>query len=141
MLFYSAIHIGCNYGIFQPFILMGAVFMTGFFMLSGYSLYYIYEEKNLLDIKYIINFYKKRLSGIMPVYYVIAILYIIFLGRETILQNIIIAPIEILGLQSAFSSLFGYSHNGGTWFISCILLCYVFFPLIQNIVKQMEIKI
>ncbi len=76
----------------------------------------------------------------MPVYYVIAILYIIFLGRETILQNIIIAPIEILGLQSAFSSLFGYSHNGGTWFISCILLCYVFFPLIQNIVKQMEIK-
>lgn len=76
----------------------------------------------------------------MPVYYVVAILYIIFLGTETVVQNIIIAPIEILGLQSTFSSLFGYSHNGGTWFISCILLCYIIFPLIQNMVKQMKMK-
>lgn len=50
MLFHSVIHIECNYGIFQPFILMGAVFMTGFFILSGYSLYYTYENKNLIEI-------------------------------------------------------------------------------------------
>lgn len=50
MLFHSSIHIGCNYGIFGAFISMGAIFMTGFFMLLGFSLYYVHGENDLSDI-------------------------------------------------------------------------------------------
>lgn len=49
-------------------------------------------------------------------------------------------PIEFLGLQSFFSSLFGYSHNGGTWFISCILFCYLAYPFLQEGIKAMGKK-
>jgi peptidoglycan/LPS O-acetylase OafA/YrhL len=46
----------------------------------------------------------------------------------------------MLGLQSVFSSLFEVSHNDGTWFISCLLLAYLAFPLMQEAVKQMSTR-
>ncbi len=60
-LFHSWMHIDCQYGFIQDFITMGAVFMTGFFMLSGVCLYFSYEEIDLSDIKLIKKFYIKRL--------------------------------------------------------------------------------
>ncbi len=141
LMFHSISYAGCNYGILQPFIKMGAIFMTGFFMLSGYTLFYSYQDKNFTNIKNITLFYGKRAVAILPVYYVIAMLYILLLGKETYLQNIILAPVEILGIQSMFSSLFSVSHNDGTWFISCIISCYAVFPYIHICVKQLDKKI
>ena len=114
--------------------------MTGFFMLSGYTLFYSYQNKDFTNIKNVALFYGKRAAEILPVYYVIAVLYILLLGKETYLQNIVLAPVEILGIQSMFSSLFSVSHNGGTWFISCIIACYIVFPYIHICVKQMDRK-
>lgn len=57
------------------------------------------------------------------------------------LKNIPLLPIEILGLQSVFSSLFSFSHNGGTWFISCIMICYLFYPYLQEITKRISKKV
>lgn len=49
-------------------------------------------------------------------------------------------PIETLCLQTAFHGLFVYAHNSGTWFVSCIVMCYVVFPyalfIIRNISKK-----
>lgn len=56
------------------------------------------------------------------------------------LENVILMPIEILGLQSVFTSIFSVSHNGGTWFVSCILLCYLIYPFAQEIIKQISLK-
>lgn len=144
LMFHSIQHIGCFYYSYflQTFISVGgAIVMTGFFMVSGYSIYHSYETKyEFSNIKDIFEFYKKRLIGIIPLYYVVSILYIIFLGTETKLTNIILAPIEMLGIQTWFTSMFNYSHNGGTWFISCILLCYFIYPYIQIIVKQISNK-
>lgn len=55
-------------------------------------------------------------------------------------ENVILMPIEILGLQSVFTSIFSVSHNGGTWFVSCILLCYLIYPFAQEIIKQISLK-
>lgn len=144
LMFHSIQHINCFYYSYflQTFISVGgAIVMTGFFMVSGYSIYHSYETKyDFSNIKDISKFYKKRLIGIIPLYYVVSILYIIFLGTETKLTNIILAPIEMLGIQTWFTSMFDYSHNGGTWFISCILLCYFIYPYIQIIVKQISNK-
>ena len=137
-LFHTKIHMGCYYGILDEFINMGAIFMTGFYLLSGYALYYVYSKSDLGNLENIKMFYLKRVMGIMPLYYVMAISYSILLGSETFKQNILLAPIEILGLQSVFTSLFSVSHNSGTWFVSCLLICYLIYPFIQEITKQMK---
>lgn len=139
-LFHSNMHIGCDYKILNNFIKMGAIAMTGFFMLSGFTLFLTNSNSDFTSKAKTKTFYMKRLISILPAYYMTALLYIVFIGNETLTQNIWLAPIEILGLQSIFTSVFAYSHNGGTWFISCLLICYIFYPFLQELVKQMAIK-
>lgn len=69
-----------------------------------------------------------------------AALYVVTLGQESVFQNLVLLPIELFGLQSVFSTLFPVSHNGGTWFISCLLFAYLAFPLMQEIVKEMTTR-
>ncbi len=114
--------------------------MTAFFLLSGFSLYLIWSKIDLHNIEGIRKFYLKRMIGILPLYYTIAVLYIFLLGKETLIENLLIAPTEILGIQSTFNSLFSVTHNGGTWFVSCIILCYLVYPFIQEITKQINNK-
>ncbi|WP_298769763.1 acyltransferase [uncultured Fibrobacter sp.] len=140
LLFHGNIHHGFSYGPLTGFASMGAIFMSAFFMLSGYVLFYTYREQSLVQSEPLKKFYLKRLIGIIPLYYLVSVLYVLTLGQENIFQNIVLLPIELLGLQSVFSSLFEVSHNSGTWFISCLLLAYLVFPLMQEIVKQMGTK-
>lgn len=140
-LFHSVLHLNCNYGVFQGFLSMGAVVMTGFFCLSGFSLYYVYNRSNLMEISNWKKYFEKRLIGIFPAYFVAGSIYMICIGQENILQNIILLPVEVLGIQSCFSSLFPISHNGGTWFISCLLICYLIFPYVLEMIKQINVKV
>ena len=143
-LFHSNIHIGCDYSILTPFINMGAIFMTAFFIISGFSIYYVNQGSEGYNTKKsIVGFYKKRIVSIMPMYWFMAITYPIWdviINNGSIINNIILVPIELLGLQNVFHSLFGYTHNGGTWFVSCILFCYLIFPFVYNFVKETSIK-
>lgn len=139
--FHTTVHLGADYGILQAVSKMGAVFMTAFFMLSGFSLFVNYSGYNVIEIKNLKLFWVKRIIGILPMYYIVALIYIIANFTNTIpFQEILLAPIEILCLQSNFSSLFGFTHNSGTWFISCIIMCYIVYPLFQEIVKQITAK-
>lgn len=130
---------GCSYGLLNNFVSMGAISMTGFFMLSGFSLFYNYGDKNLTHLDNMSVFYKKRIISIFPIYWIVALIYII-VKRIDIIESIILAPIEFLGIQSVFTSLFSVSHNNGTWFISCIAISYLLFPFIANIVSQLKLK-
>lgn len=58
-LFHSNIHVGIRYGFLTPFVNVGAIFMTAFFMLSGVSLAYNYESKDLLTYSDYCVFIKK----------------------------------------------------------------------------------
>ena len=42
--YHTSIHLGCNYGMGQGFIRNGAVVMSSFFMLSGFSLVISQQE-------------------------------------------------------------------------------------------------
>lgn len=139
-LFHSHIHMGYDYGFFTSFIRMGAIFMTAFFMLSGYALFLTYQSVDLIQIKNIRRFYIKRAIGILPLYYLVYALYILFLGSESFKENVLLAPIELLGLQSFYPDFFAISHNGGTWFVSCIIMLYLLYPFMQEIVKQISSK-
>ncbi|SOD16717.1 Peptidoglycan/LPS O-acetylase OafA/YrhL, contains acyltransferase and SGNH-hydrolase domains [Fibrobacter sp. UWB16] len=140
LLFHCNIHHGNDFGALTGFVSMGAVFMTAFFMLSGFVLFLTYRERDLLKNDALKNFYLKRIFGIFPLYLIVAALYVVTLGQESAFQNLVLLPIEVLGLQSVFSTLFPVSHNGGTWFISCLLFAYLAFPLMQEVVKQMSTR-
>ena len=127
LLFHCHIHHENSFGALTGFVSMGAVFMTAFFMLSGYVLFLTYKDKSLVQAPALKNFYLKRIFGIFPLYLVVAALYVVTLGQESVFQNLVLLPIEVLGLQSVFSTLFPVSHNDGTWFISCLLLAYFLF--------------
>ena len=139
-MFHSNIHFQCTYSFLNNFVSVGALAMTGFFLLSGYVLRHVYGERNLIDTKELKRFYKKRLLSVVPLYFLVAILYLVFVGKETVVENLMLFPIEVFGLQSTFTSLFGVTHNGGTWFISCLLLGYFIYPFLQTIIKKLATK-
>lgn len=142
--FHTNIHLGARYGILTDFINMGAVFMTLFFVLSGYSLFISNSGKPFSSGEFLKEYFKKRFIGIVPMYYIAGLIYVITefvrsLGG-TLLQTVILLPIELLGIQSVFNSLSSFTHNGGTWFISCILICYLIYPAIQEFVIRIGNK-
>ena len=140
LLFHCHIHHENSFGALTGFVSMGAVFMTAFFMLSGYVLFLTYKDKSLVQAPALKKFYLKRIFGIFPLYLIVAVLFVVTLGQESVSQNLVLLPVELLGLQSVFSTLFPVSHNDGTWFISCLLLAYLAFPLMQEAVKQMTTR-
>lgn len=137
-MFHSWMHFGCSYSVYlDKFVSVGAVAMTGFFLLSGYALRLVYGKQDLMEKHNLGRFYLKRILSIIPLYYFFALLYILISGKESMVDNMLLLPIEALGLQTTFTSLFGISHNSGTWFISCLLLAYLTYPFLQTICKQM----
>ncbi len=139
--FHSACHFQCNYGVIDGFVSMGAIAMTGFFILSGYTGYIANKDKDMNKIEKIRNYWIKRVIVIVPGYYVGALLNLLLMDNsETLAENFALAPIELLGIQNIYPNTFTLTHNGGSWFISCILICYVFFPFICEVTKQICFK-
>lgn len=58
----------------NTFIETGAVFMTGFFMLSGFLLFFKYNKKDLLEKENMKAYYLKRIQVIYPAYFVLLLL-------------------------------------------------------------------
>ena len=114
--------------------------MTGFFMLSGYSLQISYGGKSINNKL----FYLKRFISVYPIYIITGSLFAIMCvvaGIQTVADNILLLPVEILGIQSIFDgSLFPYSHNSGSWFISCILICYLVYPFLKELFSRLPSK-
>lgn len=142
-MFHSQMFIECNYGILYDFTRMGAIFMTAFFMLSGFALYYSYCNTRLLEHDALIRFYISRFISIMPLYWFITIIYMaisIKNGSENLVRILTLLPIELLGIQNAFTTLFNVAHNSMSWFVSCIIGCYLLFPVILTFVNQLNRK-
>lgn len=144
-MFHSRFHVlHCSYGFLNYFVDMGAIAMTGFFMLSGYVINISYSRKDMSSSVELKRFYLKRLISIIPLYlvwaFILVIANVLVNGKSAIIEEFVLLPIEVLGIQSVYSSLFEFSHNGGSWFISCILICYFLYPLLQNITKNITDK-
>lgn len=88
------------------------------------------------------RFYLKRLITIYPLYIVTGTLFVlmnIIAGKQTIIDNLLLFPIEVLGIQAIFpGSLFAYAHNSGTWFVSCILLSYLLYPIFLMAIRNLK---
>lgn len=144
-MFHSRCHVlKCDYGVLNGFVTMGAIAMTGFFLLSGYVINLSTRRNDLTSPKEIGKFYAKRLIAILPLYYAYALVNIainvIQNGSSAAAEELMLFPIETLCIQSVFASLFNFSHNGGSWFISCIMICYFVFPLFDILTNKLSDK-
>lgn len=130
-----------SYYVFTDFIVKATgPIMTIFFIVSGMTIFMNYSKRDLLDTNGLICFYLKRLIKILPAYYCINIIAGI-IGNFDIKQVLILQPVEILGIQTWYDSLFGIFHNGGTWFVSCILFCYFIYPVANQLLKNATVKV
>lgn len=129
---------GCTYSsrIDLHILDMTSPVMICFFVLSGFSLYYQYRD-NEFSASELRIFYTKRAKTLLPSYFIIHILYVL-INQESLKDWVALTPIELLGIQSIYNSLFGILHNGGTWFVSCMLFCYLLYPIIQEITKTLS---
>ena len=58
----------------------GAVFMTGFFVLSGFIMAHVYQHAAFTEPKAIGNYYLKRIAKIYPAYAVASVAYPCLVG-------------------------------------------------------------
>ena len=136
--FHSNIHMGYQYGPLTAFVSQGAAFMTGFYLLSGFVVQYTNRGTDLMEPQMLCRYAKKRFIGIVPFYWIMGAAFVLLLGQESWKENAALFPIEAVGLQSALTGSFGLTHNGGTWFISCLLFCYFLFPYVQHILNNVN---
>lgn len=138
LFFHCNMHLGIHFGFFTPFISQGAIAMDLFFMLSGYALFVGYYAKEL-DAKSILTFYKRRLVSIYPLYALVMVAFWLIPSYRSPLRSVLISlPVELSLMQSWFSGMFGFSHNGGTWFLSCLVFCYAVFPGLLAVAKRVS---
>lgn len=143
--FHARIHLGCSFGVLNSFVEVGALSMTGFFMLSGFTLYMLYGNDDFADLKYTKRFMVKRLISLWPLYLVCGFVSILLSAIDSgsikvLVKALFLIPLDLLGVTTVFSSLFFIPPNGGTWFISCMFICYLLFPWISIIVRQLSIR-
>lgn len=140
-LFHSKLHYGCDYGLLNNFVSMGSIAMTGFFMLSGFSLSVANAEVLRKEEKHSLRqFYFKRIISIYPAYIIVSIIYCFTIAKESFIDNCILLPIELMGIQSYIPNSFLVSHHHQTWFISCLFFCYAIYPFILYVFDRMKEK-
>ncbi|MDX1949279.1 MAG: acyltransferase [Rickettsiales bacterium] len=145
-LFHCKIHLNfsTNIKFIDKFINNGAVFMTGFFVLSGYIMCYVYKNKDFSKRNEVLNFYLKRFAKIYPTYFLGSILYFSLIQPNTPYTSeewIRIIINDIFLLQAIFPKMFHLGINGGTWSISVEAFFYLLFPLIILIYSKKPIKL
>ena len=99
--FHTFHSLSLSYGFLDKYVEQGAIFVSVFFILSGFSLYYANYKKNLSQIKEVKLFYKKMFIGILPAYFIAWIGFYIPSNIYNIsLHDIIrLFPIDFLGLR------------------------------------------
>ena len=127
---------GCTYGYrFDDYILqMTSPVMTCFFIMSGFSVHYQHRTDEI-SAEWTRRFMLKRMISIMPSYMLVVFAWPLVFPRQTA-DWLYLLPIDIIGIQTSYRTLFGILHNGGTWFVSCLLLGYVLYPVIKSVLSS-----
>lgn len=122
---------------------LGQIGVSLFFILSGASLMYNYSENFSLK-----KFYKKRWLAIFPMYYIAWLSAVLFyMYRFYSLNPFCVqrAPwtivLTVLGVDGYLCSIIPNYYLLGEWFLGCIILMYLLFPVIRLLIKMNPILI
>ncbi|MCI8273614.1 MAG: acyltransferase [Clostridia bacterium] len=113
----------------------GIIGVALFFMISGASLMYNYKEK--LELK---QYIKKRFVGIYPMFWIAygaLFIYLFYMNKGNVWglppQNMLASLFAMDGYLSPYIKTF---YLIGEWFLGCIVLIYLVFPLLRKIVNK-----
>jgi peptidoglycan/LPS O-acetylase OafA/YrhL len=141
-LFHCNIHFGwrTNVSFCDMFFQNGAVFMTGFFVLSGFIMAHVYGETKFSERQNVWRFYWKRFAKIYPTYVVSTIVFLaassLFLKDVNFWHAIDpkqwarIAINNPFLVQGFFPTMFDIANNGGTWSLTVEGFLYFLFPFL-----------
>jgi peptidoglycan/LPS O-acetylase OafA/YrhL len=132
-LFHCSIHLDWTLGvsILDRFLKHGAVFMTGFFVLSGYIMAHVYANTDFSKIANIRLYYLKRFAKIYPTYALSTLAYFAFFRDFTPSEHARILVNDLFLVQAFFPSMFHLGINGGTWSLTVEMFLYLLFPLLM----------
>lgn len=138
--YHSYWDMGCDYGVLNYFFSQSSFFMTLFFVLSGFVLYYNFSDRDFSDINVIKSFLTKRIMSIFPIYYFVNILYLLLQINTTqeteVILDLITFPFQFSLLQC--TAYYPYFLNTGLWFFSCVFICYLVFPFLTLVINQLK---
>ncbi|WP_292144852.1 acyltransferase family protein [Butyrivibrio sp.] len=114
---------------------LGTVAVTMFFMLSGGVLYYNNREINSIK-----KFYIKRWKAIFPAYYVAY--FPAWFDRISLVGRIfwrghLPFVLSLIGMDGYFSYRIKGYYEVGEWFLGCIILMYIFYPIIIKLINSL----
>ena len=138
--FHSIIHMGHNYGFLSSYMKDSPVIMILFFMISGFALYYQYHSTKLMDMSNLKPFYIKKAADLIPLYWFLILIYEPIYKTMPWKRYLFLLPTEFLGQQSIYDQINSFSHNPGSWFISCLIFCLFFSPFFNDLISQLDKK-
>lgn len=108
------------------------------FIISGYALMYNHEDE--LSTK---DYYKRRFKGLfIPFYIAYTIMFLAYFavnnvaaGSTSPLYTFVFTIIGVDAMVQEMSGGLGF-YLIGEWFMSCIVFCYIFFPLFAKAIKK-----
>lgn len=126
---------GCTYGQMLDAIVCRTTspVMTCFFLLSGFTIHYQHRTETVSS-EWIRNYLQKRMISILPSYLLVVLVWPIIYPSQ-MMKWVALLPVDVIGVQTVYRSLFGVLHNGGTWFVSCLLLAYVVYPIMKAVLQ------
>ena len=123
--FHTNMHAGVLYGKINSLVCQGAIVMEAFFLLSGYCIGKKYDLKYFEERDKLFAFYVNHIVRLLFGYWLVLILNKI-LCNDFSFSKILMYPFELLGLTQTFAN----AYNWGSWFVSVMLFCYLFFPFL-----------
>lgn len=111
-------------------VYLGSFGVSLFFIISGASLMYVYNERCRT-----IDFYKKRFWSIYPMYwlaYILAFLYNFWINRGMNYTHPKISfGLTLVGMDGYLGFYFENYYLLGEWFLGCLIFLYLLFPLLR----------
>lgn len=136
---YDDIHLGGDYYLLNQIGLMCKVCVALFVFLSGYGLAVVTDKTGIINIK---QFYIRRFTKLMSNYWLIWLLFVpigvFFMGRTlaSVYAGYSIGPCLLVDLAGLSRSLGLPSYNATWWFYSCIIILYLLFPFIYQLIRK-----
>lgn len=113
---------------------LGHIGTTLFFVLSGASLMYSCGEQP--DWR---GYYKKRFLAIYPLYWMVYAAFFVYtymIKRLPMPQPLSSLILSVLGMDGYLSEYMPTCYLVGEWFVGCIVLIYLIFPLLYRLVER-----
>ncbi len=135
-MYHSGTMYGCTYGHVMDALLryLTSPVMTCFFILSGFLIHYQHDREDI-TADWIRVYLKKRLISVMPSYLLVVVIWPLVYPDQIRVWALLL-PVDLSGIQTSYRTLFGILHNGGTWFVSCMLFCYVSYPVVKAVAES-----